>query len=106
MRALALKLLDGYDNHISSKILLLRGLEYQYQPFNSPGIPTGFTGLHGGAYLGYGEIVVDLLEDKWDVQAADLFCNTAISWAARRGHEQVVRVLLQRSDVNPDKPSC
>jgi len=28
--------------------------------------------------------------------------RTAITWAARRGHEGVVRMLLEQSDVNPN----
>ena len=103
VKALALKLLDGYDRHISSKMLLLRGMKSRSRPFDSEGIPTGFTGLHGAAYFGYVEIIVALLEiNKWDVQATDFHGNTAISWAARKGHEGVVKILLGRNDVNPD----
>jgi len=48
------------------------------------------------------EIAADLLEtNKWDVQAADFNGSTAIAWAARRGHEGVVNVLLEQSKVNP-----
>jgi len=104
VKTLALKLLDGYDKHISSKILLLRGQNFWKRPFDLEDIPRGFTGLHGAAYIGYVEIIVALLEtNKWDAQATDFHGNTAIAWAARRGHEGVVRALLQRSDVNPDK---
>ena len=104
VKALALKLLDGYDKHISSKILLLRGLDSWDRPFDRKDTPRGFTGLHGAAYLGYAEIIVTLLEtNKWDVQATDFHGSTAIAWAARRGHEGAVRVLLQRSDASPDK---
>ena len=104
VKALALKLLDGCDKHISSKILLLRGLDSWDWPFDRKDTPRGFTGLHGAAYLGYAEIIVALLEtNKWDVQATDFHGNTAVAWAARRGHEGAVRELLQRSDANPDK---
>ena len=103
VKSLALKLLDGYEKHISSKILLLRGMDFRDRPFDLQDTPKGFTGLHGAAYLGYVEIIVALLEtNKWDVQATDFHGNTAISWAARRGHEGVVKVLLERSNVNPD----
>ena len=104
VKTLALKLLDGFDKHISSKILLLHGMQFQDRPFDEEDSPRGFSGLHCAAYLGYVEIIVALLEtNKWDVQATDFHGNTAIAWAARRGHEEVVRVLLQRSDANPDK---
>jgi len=103
VKTLALKLLEGYDKHISSKILLLRGLDIWDRPFDLEDIPTGFTGLHGAAYLGYMEIIAALLEtNKWDVHAADIHGNTAIAWAASRGHEGVVIALLQRSGIDPD----
>jgi len=103
VKTLALKLLDGYDKHISSKILLLRGMPPWYQPFDWEGTPRGFTGLHGASYFGCVEITTALLEtNKWDVQAADFNGNTAIAWAARRGHEGVVKVLLEQNKFNPD----
>ena len=106
VKTLALKLLDGYDKHISSKILLLRGTDIRDRPFDRQGTPRGFTGLHSAAYLGCVEIVVALLEtNQWDVQATDFHGNTAIIWAARRGHEGVVQVLLERKDVNPNTPN-
>ena len=104
VKTLALKLLDGYDKHISSKMLLLSGVGLWNPPLDREGTPRGFTGLHGAAYVGCVEITVALLESgKWDLQATDFNGNTAIAWAARRGHEGVVRVLLEQSDVNPDK---
>ena len=105
VKALALKLLDGYDKYISSKILLLRGVRVEEQPFDLEDTPRGFTGLHGAAYFGCVEITVALLEaNKVDVQATDFHGNRAIAWASKRGHEGVVRVLLERGDVNSDKP--
>jgi len=104
VKTLALKLLCRYDKHISSKMLLLRGVGLWNPPLDREGTPRGFTGLHAAAYLGCVEITAALLElNKWDVQATDFNGNTAIAWAARRGHERVVRQLLGRSDINPDK---
>ena len=104
VKTLALKLLDGYDRHISSKILLLRGVDLWNPPLDWEGTPRGFTGLHAAAYLGCVEITAALLESgRWDVEATDFNGNTAIAWAARCGHEEVVRELLERSNVNPDK---
>jgi len=107
VKTLALKLLYGYDNYRSTKVLLLRGMPFWYQPFDSEGTPRGFTGLHGPSMPSYFEcveITVALLEtNKGGVRAIDFNGNTAIAWAARRGHEGVVRMLLERNDVNPDK---
>jgi len=104
VKTLALKLLDKYDEHISSKVLLLHGARSWVLPFDPEGTPRGFTGLHGAAYFGCIELIVALLEtNKCDVQATDNHGNTAITWAARLGHEEAVRVLLERSDINPNK---
>ena len=104
VKTLALKLLDGFDKHIASKILLMHGVSPWDWPFDPEDTPRGFTGLHIAAYHGCVEIAVALLEtNKWDVQATDFNGNTAISWAARRGHEGVVRALLELSDVNLHK---
>ena len=105
VKALALKLLDGYDKCISSKILLLHGVRVEEQPFDLEDTPRGFTGLHGAAYFGCVEITVALFEaNKADVQATDFHGNRAIAWASKRGHEEVVRVLLEQGDVNSDTP--
>ena len=62
VKTLALELLDGYDKHISSKMLLLHRMSIWDQPFDQEDCPTGFTGLHGAAYFGCVEITVALLE--------------------------------------------
>ena len=105
VKTLALKLLDGYDKHISSKVVLLRRVRTKEQPFDRKFVPIGFTGLHGAAYFGCVEIIVALLEtNEWDVQATDLHGNTALAWASTRGHEGVVRVLLENIDINSNTP--
>ena len=105
VKELALKLLDGYDNHISSKMLLLRRMPDRDRPFDRADCPTGFTGLHGVAYLGCVEITVALLEtNEWNVEATDLKGNTALAWAARRGQEGVVRILLEWNGANLNTP--
>jgi len=104
VKALALKLLDGYDKHISSKVLLLHGVRAEEQPLGGDGVPTGFTGLHGAAYFGCLELIVALLEtNNGDMQAKDIRGNIALAWASRMGHEGVVGTLLERS-VNSDTP--
>jgi len=101
--ALALKLFDGYEKHISSKILLLHGMPPWHQPFDREGTPRGFTGLHCAAYIGCVGIAVALLKtNKGDVRATDFNGKTALAWAAERGHEGVLSVLLGQSGVNPD----
>jgi len=106
VKTLALKLLDRYDKHISSKILLVHGVRAEEQPLGGDGAPTGFTGLHAAAYLGCQDIVVALLEtNNGGAQATDFHGNTAIAWASKRGNEGVVRVLLEWSEVHSDARS-
>jgi len=103
VKTLAFKLFDGYDKHISSKILLLRGWPSWRLAFDREGTPRGFTGLHCAAYFGCVEITLALLKtNKGDVGATDFEGRTALAWAAKRGHEEVVSVLLGQSGVNPD----
>jgi len=105
VKRLALELFDGYDNHIASKMMLLHSMSIWDQPFDREDSPTGFTGLHGAAYLGCMEITASLLEThKWDVRETDLKGYTATARAAMRGHEGVVRILLAQGDVNPNTP--
>jgi len=102
---LALKLLDGYDKHVSSKLLLIHERDWWWHISQQRGSNSlaGFTGLHGAAYLGIVEIARALLEMReWDLNAVDVERNTAFAWAARKGHEDMVKMLLAQQDVDPD----
>ena len=105
-KILALELLNRFAEHISNQLLLLHynrdlgGGPY----FGEVGGPTKFTGLHGVAFLGIVGIVPAVLEMKvWDVNSYDCMGMTALTWAAARGHEEVVKMFLGREDVNPDQ---
>ena len=106
VKLLALKLLDGYDKHISSKLLLIhkRPQWQQRRPKREGGNALeGFTALHGAACLGIVEIACTLLETReWDFNATDFAGYTAFAWAAREGYEGMVKMLLERADVNPN----
>ena len=106
-KILALRLLDRFDEHLSSQLLY----ECDWSIFprwvwlgDAEGL-SGFTGLHGVAYFGIEEMVPAVLDMReWDVNAADCTGNTALTWAAMRGHDGVVKRLLEREDVNPGQP--
>jgi len=106
IKKLALRLLERFDEHISAQLQLS---QYSQDAYDGLYIdrtrgPTGFTGLHGVAFLGIAEIVPAVLEMKeWDVNAYDCMGMTALTWAAVRGHEEVVRVFLGLEDVNPNQ---
>ena len=106
VKMLSLKLLDRFDEHISAQLQLLwynrDGDDCLY--FYASRGPTGFTGLHGIAFLGIAGIVPAVLEMRdWDVNAYDCMGMTALTWAAARGHSEVVTMFLGREDVNPDQ---
>ena len=99
VKTLALKLLDGYDKHISSKLLLLRSVRDEEQPFDLQDTPTGFTGLHGAAYFGCPQITAALLKtNKVDVRETDFRGKSATFWARKGKHEEVVKLLQKESD--------
>ncbi|RPA94879.1 ankyrin, partial [Choiromyces venosus 120613-1] len=56
------------------------------------------------ASIGHEGIVEVLLQhsDEWDLNARDIKGNTALAWAAGKGHSMGVETLLKRRDVNPD----
>ena len=62
LKRLALQLLDGFDKHISSKVLLLREMGIWGRHYYWGNSFRGFTGLHGAAYFGCLEIIVALLD--------------------------------------------
>jgi len=89
--------------------------------------PRRFTGLHGAAFLGITQIFAAVLRMKeWDVNVRDsiksvpfsdsmqdflrqfdglgrfgtVYGRTPLLWAAERGHEKVVKMLLAREDVD------
>ena len=106
VKILVLRLLDRFDEHISAQLLLLHhntvGGSGPYF-YGTRGL-TGFTGLHAAAFLGILEIVTGLLETKeWNVNKIDCMGSTALIWAASKGHEEVVKILLQLADINPDQ---
>ena len=106
VESLALRLLDRFDEHISAQLLLLGsyGCPFWVQYYPGTRGPVGFTGLHGVAFLGIAEMVAPLLGMKeWDVNAADCMGSTALTWAAIKGHDGVVKILLERADVNPNQ---
>ena len=104
--SLALGLLMGFEEHISSRLLWLHYYQNIYRL--SPSIGKGnstirFTGLHGAASLGMREIVTALLAMKeWNINRGDIMGQTALAGAAVGGHEDVVKILLRLKGINPN----
>jgi len=108
VKILALKLLGRFDEHVSAQLLLLGHKEnkerYLDPYFHSTEGPTGFTALHAASFLGIVEIVAIVLEKKeWDANATDCLDSTALKWAVINGHGEVVKMLLEQEEINPDQ---
>ena len=100
--SLALGLLNRYDNHISASLLFKKMHFFYLCSLPRP----LFTSLHCASYFGIGEVVAALVEmGSCDINQEDCRGFTPLIWAARQGNEGVVRLLLARDDVNPDKLS-
>jgi len=99
---LAIKLLDRFDSHISSKSCLEVLFAEFCGPNDRPTHVTKFTALHAGARLGVLEIMVPLLKvHKWDLNATDEFSMTASFRATYWGYDAIVKVLLDQGCVDP-----
>src|SRR5205807_2524010 len=72
VKVLALRLLDGFDRHVSARLMLLK-YKQDRDPrpyFYGMGGPIGYTGLHGDSFFGIGGILNAVLEmTDWDVTA-------------------------------------
>jgi len=91
IKILALRLVDRFDEHISIQ-LLYHDWKMFPRVYGGPEKLTGFTRLHGVSFFGIEEIVGAVLDMReWDLNAADSTGNTALTWAAKRGHDGVVR---------------
>jgi len=100
-KLLALKLFDNYNRHISTKILMKAQNMWSVHVDRF----SGFSGLHCASFFGIVEIIAVLIQlEGCDINQTDSRGNTPLMWAARNGHEGVVKILLRRGDVNPDKP--
>ena len=103
-KSLALELFDRYPSHISATILFNRFYGYHFSPLIYHSYHW-FAGLHCASYFGIVELVTILVEKRgYVIGQRDCKGFTPLMWAARRGNEGVVRLLLMPDDVDPDKP--
>ena len=96
-RYLSLHLLGQYDNHVSAELLWKSIHEWHYNPLKP------FSALHCISYFGIAEVAIDLIRTKiWDVNQRDSEGLTPLMWAAKHGHQGVVKLLLQQKHTQPD----
>ncbi|RPA96534.1 hypothetical protein L873DRAFT_1791529 [Choiromyces venosus 120613-1] len=95
---LALELFNQYEDHASSKLLW----DYIWGPNNSND-HSPFVGLHCASFFGLVEIAAALIElEGCDVNQQDSEGNTPLLYAVVKGHDRMIKLLLQREDINPD----
>ena len=104
---LALQLFGQIETHMSTKLLLIhqrsRFRFCENIPIADPLI--GFTGLHCASLFGITKIATSLIEEpNCDLNKEDFLGITPLIWATVCGHEEVVKLLLERQTINPDKP--
>ena len=98
----ALQLLDRFDRHISAIYLwnsINSGFPFGYYSSKKP-----FSALHCISYFGIPEVTSALIKmNRWGVNQRDSVGMTPLTWAARHGHEEVVKLLLQEKHIQPDQ---
>jgi len=101
-RLLALELLKVHYNQISTKFLLAQVKHFRVYARHLPTL-SPFSGLHCASFFGIVEVVASLIEMGYDINEGDFFGRTPLAWAAHNGHVDVVKILLGREEVDPDK---
>ena len=105
-RSLALQLFTEYDGHISAALYIEHTWGVGWCPVEDVDMDSLWSGLHCASYFGIVEVIAALIEiGSYDLDEADCFGRSALILAAEAGHEQVVKILLGREEVNPDKPN-
>jgi ankyrin repeat protein len=84
----------------ATQAMLVRKLQ-SWQSDYSQDFPRQITGLHLSAYFGITEVAAILL-DCVDPNLKDTNDQTPLSWAAEKGHEGVVKLLLDTGKVDVD----
>ena len=102
-RTLALELLKQYEDHISAVSLLGQVLPPEY--IGGITISPLFSGLHCASFFGIVELVTALINSEgYKVNQQDCGGSTPLAWAARNGHEEAVRILLEQKNLDPNRP--
>ena len=65
-------------------------------------VPRRMTGVHVAAYFGLSGTIIGLLKNRYSPDLQDSDRRTPLSWAAERGHEAVVKLLLETDKVDVD----
>ncbi|KAL7912200.1 hypothetical protein GGI35DRAFT_492155 [Trichoderma velutinum] len=84
----------------------IEGLRVDTEEGHGRGQPVyRMTSLHLAAYFGIEETVKAILKKTIDINAKDQNGSTPLSWSARNGHEDVVKLLLQEPNIEVNSRS-
>ena len=98
VKSLALRLLGGYENHISATILSRKKLRERDWMWDGQGT----SGLHCIAFWGIAEIAIAMFEMKrWQVNGCDSEGRTPLMWAVERSDCRMVELFLKQEDIEP-----
>ena len=100
-RAIVIEFLKSEAKVAASIQLLMLSQNDVYAPYSQM-IPRRIKGVHVAAYFGLWKSLITLLEDGLDPNFKDEHGQTPLLWAARYGHEAVVKLLLADNRVDPD----
>jgi hypothetical protein len=84
----------------SSQAMMVAG-EYRYRDYSRQ-VPRQITGVHLAACFGLTEMTTMLLKNGFHQDPKDGHGRTPLSYAAENGHEAVIRLLVDRDDVEAD----
>jgi ankyrin repeat protein len=93
VESLIIRLLESGTKVSSSSQAMMASREY-ISPY-SQRVPRRMTGVHLAAYFGRVETTMALLKNRHDLDSKDTYGRTPLSWAAKSGHEAVVKLLLE-----------
>jgi len=102
-RSLALDFLVGCGTHVSG--LVFWGQQTYDKYFGYDGAVFWFGGLHCASVFGIVELVAALVETGcYDINEEDYNGHTPLTWAAEYGHDEMVKMMLELEEIEPDKP--
>jgi len=99
-KEMALKLFQN-DAKLSCATLVLFSQDSRYYKYLDE-FPKYFSGVHMSSLLGLTKIINYLFEMGFKADSKDGYGQTPLSLAAKIGHKAVVRLLLERDDVEKD----
>ena len=99
---LILDLLGNEAKVSASSQAMMVAEEYRNDNNYSQEVPRQLTGVHLAAHFGLTEMITTLFKNGFHQDPKDSLGQTPLLWAAAMGHEAVVRLLVERDDVEAD----